>query len=403
MSTSTPSKIASKLRDIAEAVESDERMLKLILASIDEFEDAAQVEGSTVQAALRTMFCALEEEEEEKEEEKRKKSIFVHVLKFVNQSVIAAAVSFLMAHAQSRTTLLKLEQLMMLDSRSADGWRISIERSGDAVRVTHSRQERGAGPPVCLDDWGISWRLTICISVAAVEFKSALIEVSSMTFGEKMPKAMQIEMKKAFCVGGDLNAFDADLSSASTMFHSNKLEHENYTKKSPVKNAAPKLPFLNFGAKLPAEDGQGAFITFPPISFSAAGTLVGIKRSIHEIAFLGEVDELSARIAADGTKLNKRDAHHQTPLHSACKNPTIGLPSVQALLLLGADLNAMDENNKSPLHIACENGSIRSSLALIDGGANSALRDTASDVLPQALNPPTDNTSSPQTRASAIH
>ena len=73
------------------------------------------------------------------------------------------------------------------------------------------------------------------------------------------------------------------------------------------------------------------------------------KMTIHEAAFLGNVDELKQHIA-NKTDLNQKDQYGSTPLHIAS---IFDKPEITELLInAGADVNVKSADGSTPLHNA---------------------------------------------------
>jgi len=109
---------------------------------------------------------------------------------------------------------------------------------------------------------------------------------------------------------------------------------------------------------------------------------------LHQAAWIGNLDDLRAEIAA-GADVNARErTGDRTPLHfAAYSGKNGGEPStelVQALLEAGADVNAVDSGGSTPLAEAMPNGNVEIAKILLAAGADPAVKnkhgETAHDV-----------------------
>ena len=95
------------------------------------------------------------------------------------------------------------------------------------------------------------------------------------------------------------------------------------------------------------------------------------KMTIHEAAFMGDLEALKAHIAAK-TDLNQKDQFGSAPLSIAS---VFGKPDVAELLIkAGADLNVKSGDGSTPLHSSSFFGRIEISKMLLDNGADISIR-----------------------------
>lgn len=109
------------------------------------------------------------------------------------------------------------------------------------------------------------------------------------------------------------------------------------------------------------------------------------SRTIHEAAFLGDLQLLQAHLAAD-TDLNQRDEYGSTPLIIAT---TFGKTAAAQLLIeAGADLNATGADGGTPLHTAafyCRTDIVKSLLAK---GADHSIRNQYGSTALESVDAP---------------
>lgn len=93
--------------------------------------------------------------------------------------------------------------------------------------------------------------------------------------------------------------------------------------------------------------------------------------TIHEAAFMGDLDALKSHIAAK-SDLNQKDEYGSAPLNIAA---LFGKPEIAKLLVeAGADLNVKSGDGSTPLHTAaffCREGIVK---LLLENGADISVR-----------------------------
>jgi len=109
------------------------------------------------------------------------------------------------------------------------------------------------------------------------------------------------------------------------------------------------------------------------------------KTTIHEAAFMGNIDEVDQHIAY-GTDLNMKDDYGSTPLNIAA---TFGHTEVAKHLIEGgADLNAVTADGSTALHSAsffCHKDIVE---ALLEGGIDINVRNNYGSTARESLMPP---------------
>ena len=96
-----------------------------------------------------------------------------------------------------------------------------------------------------------------------------------------------------------------------------------------------------------------------------------LKMSIHEAAFMGNLDALKAHISAK-SDLNQKDAYGSAPLTIAA---IFNKPKIAELLIkAGADLNVKSGDGSTPLHSAAFFCRTEIAKMLLDNGADVTIR-----------------------------
>lgn len=109
------------------------------------------------------------------------------------------------------------------------------------------------------------------------------------------------------------------------------------------------------------------------------------KMTIHEAAFLGDLDGLKAHINAK-TDLNQKDEYGSAPLSIAA---VFGKPQVAKMLIdAGADLNVKSGDGSTPLHSAAFFGRKEIVQMLLDGGSDITIRNNYGATALESISAP---------------
>ncbi len=109
------------------------------------------------------------------------------------------------------------------------------------------------------------------------------------------------------------------------------------------------------------------------------------KMTLHEAAFMGNLDALKAHITAK-SDLNEKDQYGSAPLSIAA---VFGKPQVAELLIkAGADLNVKSADGSTPLHSASFFGRTEISRMLLDNGADITIRNNYGSTALETISAP---------------
>lgn len=109
------------------------------------------------------------------------------------------------------------------------------------------------------------------------------------------------------------------------------------------------------------------------------------KMTLHEAAFMGNLDALKAHITAK-SDLNKKDEYGSAPLSIAA---VFGKPQVAELLIkAGADLNVKSADGSTPLHSASFFGRTDISKMLLNNGADITIRNNYGSTALETISAP---------------
>ena len=102
---------------------------------------------------------------------------------------------------------------------------------------------------------------------------------------------------------------------------------------------------------------------------------------LHVAVLRGHLAIVQAILQVEGVNLNVRNIAGTTPLHWVCLDSSNALLMTQALLEAGADPNAADSaEGNTPLYLAAQLDRIAVLEAMLDGGANPAVRNNDLDT-----------------------
>ena len=113
-----------------------------------------------------------------------------------------------------------------------------------------------------------------------------------------------------------------------------------------------------------------------------------LKMTIHEAAFLGDLDALSSHIESK-SDLNQKDAYGSAPLNIAA---VFGKPQVAELLIkAGADIDIKSSDGSTPLHSASFFGRVDIAEMLLNNGADVSIRNNFGSTALESIAMPFEN------------
>jgi hypothetical protein len=112
-----------------------------------------------------------------------------------------------------------------------------------------------------------------------------------------------------------------------------------------------------------------------------------VTTTIHEAAFMGDVNQIKAHIAA-GSDLNAKDAYGSAPLSIAA---LFDKPEIARLLIeAGADVNVTSGDGSTPLHSAAFFGRQEIAEMLLKNGADTSIRNNYGSTALESISGPFD-------------
>lgn len=191
--------LAKTIKKLILRLEPVEEQSKLLQA-VDVFESSAG-DVSDLHEYITTLFQQFDEN-----------GRIVKIFKYVNQSVLAMAVTSLKFSVLNATSSLSPIARMTRDVRTMEGWRIIIKITTDGICVSHIRKEQSMqGTPTSADHWDVNWRLDIFFDIDMLNVNRSKVEVVDMNFGPDVPKDTKKELTRLY-YDFDLHAHEQRIS-----------------------------------------------------------------------------------------------------------------------------------------------------------------------------------------------
>lgn len=179
--------LAKTIKKLVLKLEPVDQHLKLLQA-VDAFESSAG-DATDLHEYITLLFQQFDEN-----------GRIVKIFKYVNQSVLAMAVTSLKFSVLNASSSLSPIARMTRDVRTMEGWRIVIKITTDYICISHIRKEQSMqGTPTSADHWDVKWRLDVFFDVNMLDVNRSKVEVVDMSFGSEVPKDTKKELTRLYC------------------------------------------------------------------------------------------------------------------------------------------------------------------------------------------------------------